>query len=308
MEALCLAQPREPARFGRSLRRCSGARPAYVIVSVMWLVACGDAGDTELSQDASNVLLPDAGQSSGNDAAASSSSGQPGGNVGTGGTLSGTGTGGTPGGASLDAGAGATPGGGILRPDAGRFDAGRPTDAGAPPAVDAAPAGDGGPDQFAEVRQICVDTINMYRATLSLPPLARGSAAQEACSDEGAKYDGDINRGKPANQVVGHLSTMNRSPACAKVGFGAQDACPNWGVGPRTGNATLADAIKKCLAQMWAEGMPPVPVADCIRDSTCFPKYGHWINMSSMSSKAVACGFYNVEGTTYWMNQDFSTR
>jgi hypothetical protein len=148
----------------------------------------------------------------------------------------------------------------------------------------------------------------MYRATLSLPPLARGNAAQEACSDEGAKYDGDINKGKPANEVVGHLSTKNRSPACAKVGFSAQDACPNWGVGARTGNATLADAIKKCLGQMWAEGMPPVPVPDCIKDSACFPKYGHWINMSSTSSKVVACGFYNVEGTTYWLNQDFAAR
>jgi hypothetical protein len=305
MEALNLAHPRGAKRVDGALRLRTLARPVCFIASVLWLVACGDGGDPEVAHDAATVLVPDAGQSFGNDAAASA--GQPGGNVGTGGgTLSGTSTGGMPGGGGLDA--GAMPGGGILRPDAGRFDAGRPADAGAPPVVDAAPAGDGGPDQFAEVRQICVDTINMYRATLSLPPLARGNAAQEACSDEGAKYDGDINRGKPANQVVGHLSTMNRSPACAKVGFGAQDACPNWGVGPRTGNNTLADAIKKCLAQMWAEGMPPVPVADCIRDSACFPKYGHWINMSSMSSKVVSCGFYNVEGTTYWLNQDFSTR
>jgi hypothetical protein len=265
--------------------------------SVLSAVACGDGSDAETNQDASMVLA-DSGAVVPADA--SLNPGQAGG---TGGNLGGGN--GTPGGgdAAAPSDAGLNP----TRPDAGRLDAGRLEDASA--AVEAAaPAGDGGPDQFAEVRQICVDTINMYRATLSLPPLARGNAAQEACSDEGAKYDGDINKGKPANQVVGHLSTMNRSPACAKVGFGAQDACPNWGVGARTGNNTLADAIKKCLGQMWAEGMPPVPVADCIKDSTCFPKYGHWINMSSMTSKVVSCGFYNVEGTTYWLNQDFSNR
>lgn len=277
--------------------------PAYLAVSILSFAACGDDGDSELTQDASNAVALEAGSALGGDAGASP------GQAGTGGTMGGTGSGAMLGGGAMSADAGGTPGAGGMRPDAGRLDAGGPRDAGAPsPTVDAGPAGDAGPDQFAEVRQICVDTINMYRATLSLPPLARGNAAQEACSDEGAKYDGDLNRGKPANQVVGHESTRNRSPACAKVGFGAQDACPNWGVGARTGNATLADAIKRCLAQMWAEGMPPIPVADCIKDSTCFPKYGHWINMSSMTSKSVSCGFYNVEGTTYWMNQDFAGR
>ena len=46
-------------------------------------------------------------------------------------------------------------------------------------------------DDLEEVRQICVDYINMYRATLSLPALTRGTAAQETCSDMGAKTDGD---------------------------------------------------------------------------------------------------------------------
>jgi hypothetical protein len=34
--------------------------------------------------------------------------------------------------------------------------------------------------------------------------------------------------------------------------------------------------------------------------------HGHWINMVSTTSTWVACGFYNVEGGTYWMNQDFN--
>jgi hypothetical protein len=151
----------------------------------------------------------------------------------------------------------------------------------------------------------------MYRATRNLPPLMRADPMREACSDEGAKYDGDLNRGRDPSQVVGHKSTMNRSPACAKVGFGSQDACPNWGVGARTGNPTLADAIKRCLAQMWAEGEPPIPVDQCKMDQApggCFLTHGHWINMTSTNSTWVACGFYNVQGGTYWMNQDFDYR
>ena len=69
--------------------------------------------------------------------------------------------------------------------------------------------------------------------------------------------------------------------------------------------------IKGCLKQMWAEGMPPIPVAYCIKDQAaggCFLTHGHWINMSSTTSTVVACGFYNVEGGTYWMNQDFAAR
>jgi hypothetical protein len=211
--------------------------------------------------------------------------------------------GGTPGGI-LDSGT-------IGGADAGR-DASTPRDTGVAE-TSTAPVGDGGGMDFEAVRKVCLDTINMYRATMNLAPLARGSAAQEACGDEGAKYDGDINKGKPANQVVGHLSTMNRSAECKKVGFGAQNACPNWGIGGFTGNATLADAIKKCLAQMWAEGEPPGGVPACkaayfMGDTACFLAHGHYINMIDTTNKTVSCGFYNVSGGTYWMNQDFAAR
>jgi hypothetical protein len=231
----------------------------------------------------------------------------------------GTTGGGTTGAGSLDAGTtggtqGGTAGGGFEAgaPDAGR-DAGQSRDAAVADTGVSVPVGDGGTMDYEAVRQVCLDTINMYRATMSLPPFKRGSAAQEACGDEGAKYDGDINRGKPANQVVGHLSTMNRSAACKAVGFGAQNACPNWGVGARTGNATLADAIKGCLKQMWAEGEPPGGVQACKDayfkgDTACFLAHGHYINMIDTATKTVSCGFYNVTGGTYWMNQDFAGR
>jgi len=240
-------------------------------------------------------------------------SGALGGTAGAGsGALGGT-TGGTTGGGSLTGGIGGS---------GGTFDAGLPwgrrdagtvvvdpgtRDAGAPTSDAAVAAGDGG--DYEAVRQVCVDTINMYRGTRGLPPLMRADAQREACSDEGAKYDGELNRGRPANQIEGHKSTMNRSATCRTLGFGAQNACPNWTVGTRTGNPTLADAIKRCLASMWAEGEPPIPVSECIRDQTpggCFLTHGHWINMTATNSTWVACGFYLVGNGTYWMNQDFN--
>jgi len=146
-------------------------------------------------------------------------------------------------------------------------------------------------DPLESLRQVCVDTINGHRATLGLAPLRRASKTQESCSDQGAKKDGE--------------SMMAHSSAGSCSGLGAQNTCPSWKFGPGTGNATLEAALKRCLQQMWDEGMPPVPVNTCIADKSCFPKYGHWINMSSSTSRVVSCGFYDMGKSTYWMNQDF---
>ena len=237
-----------------------------------------------------------------------------GGVIGGGITGGGTTTGGTTGG-------GGFPGGllGGLGLDAGLRDAAVPrTDAAV--VADASPVGDGG-DPYADLRQVCVDTINMYRATVAgLAPLARANAAQEECSDRGAKYDGDLNKGKPPNQVVGHASTHvpglgpdgGVAPLCGSVGLlGIQNACPGWPVGPGTGNATLADALKNCLKSMWAEGEPPEGVKACKdayllrQDGACFLKYGHWISMADPTNRTVSCGFYDMGGNKFWMNQDF---
>jgi len=142
------------------------------------------------------------------------------------------------------------------------------------------------------LRQACVDEINMYRATLGVAPLMRGTPAQEACSDMGAKKDGDSG------------SAHSSAGDCA--GLGAQNTCPGWRVGGFGGNATLEDALKNCLQAMWNEMEPPIPVADCIRDSQgCFQDHGHWINMSDARSGTVACGFYKMSSGAYWMNQNF---
>lgn len=147
-------------------------------------------------------------------------------------------------------------------------------------------------------RQVCVDEINRYRAMVMVPALMRGTAAQEMCSDMGAKQDGDSG--------VAHGSAS----LCSKQGLpGQQDTCPGWGVGGRSGNATLADALKKCLAAMWAEGVPPQGREACIAEQrsggTCFQKYGHYLNMSDPAPKVVACGFYKMTNGSWWMNQNF---
>jgi hypothetical protein len=159
-------------------------------------------------------------------------------------------------------------------------------------------AGSGGAssDQIEAARQVCVDEINRYRAMVMVPALMRGTAAQETCSDTGAKKDGDSG--------VGHSSASD----CASLKLpGQQDSCPGWPVGGRGGSATVADALKKCLAQMWAEGAPPQGRTACIQDRTgCFEKYGHYLNMSDPTPKVVACGFYEMkDGVSWWMNQNF---
>ncbi len=153
--------------------------------------------------------------------------------------------------------------------------------------------GASGDGEFTDaLRQACVDEINMYRATLGVAPLMRGTPAQEACSDMGAKKDGD--------------SGNAHSSAGDCAGLGAQNTCPGWRVGGFGGNATLEDALKNCLQAMWNEMEPPIPVADCIRDSQgCFQDHGHWINMSDARSGTVACGFYKMSSGAYWMNQNF---
>ena len=145
-----------------------------------------------------------------------------------------------------------------------------------------------GGDEFEAERIACVETINMYRATLSLPPLMRASRELEACSDMGAKKDGDAN--------AAHSSAGDCRP------LGAQNTCP--GYPARNGDVTAS--LKQCLMQMWAEGEPANGVDACIMDrSGCFQMHGHWINMQSATSKQVACGFYKMANGRYWMNQNF---
>jgi hypothetical protein len=170
-------------------------------------------------------------------------------------------------------------------------------------AAQTAPVGDGNPPEAASgtgdaadaldaARQACVDTINMYRATLGLGTLARAPASTEACSDRGATQDATNN------------SPHSSASMCPNSG--GQDTCPDLPVGGPTG--TLVSSIKQCLAQMWAEGPPPAgtTIAQCIQNYTgCFLQHGHYINMSAPGYTWVSCGFYMMSSSAYWGNQDF---
>ena len=141
--------------------------------------------------------------------------------------------------------------------DAAVADAKAPTDA-KPPAPTSA-------------QQLCVDTINQYRQTLKLPPLARWTAS-EPCADGQALADGKTG--------VAH-------GAFGKCGESAQNECPGWPGAPEA-------MIGGCLKMMWAEG----PGAD-------FSLHGHYLNMSSTKYTTVACGFATAPNGATWSVQDF---
>jgi hypothetical protein len=119
--------------------------------------------------------------------------------------------------------------------------------------------------------QLCVDTINMYRATLNLPPYARWSSA-ETCTAGQAQKD------SASGTAHGAFGSCNES---------AQDECPGWPGPP-------SSMITNCLAQMWAEGPGPFDQG-----------HGHYDNMSSSSYTQVACGFYVLPDGSVWAAQDF---
>ena len=119
--------------------------------------------------------------------------------------------------------------------------------------------------------QLCVDTINEHRASIMLPPYERWADA-EPCAAGQAKDDS------------GSGAAHGAFGACMEL---AQNECPDW-------NGPPADMIGKCLQQMWDEG-----------PGTDFKTHGHFINMSSLKYKKVACGFFTLPSGKVWSVQDF---
>jgi len=145
-------------------------------------------------------------------------------------------------------------------------------------------------DELNEVRQICVDTINEYRATVDLEPLARATPEQEMCSDGGAMMDG---------------VSMRAHGSAGMCDLGSQNTCPGYPVS--FGGGTLAGVLKRCLQQMWDEGEPAEGRAACMADlSGCYQRHGHYLNMTEPNATAVGCGFYDMGSDTWWMNQNFA--
>ena len=157
--------------------------------------------------------------------------------------------------------------------------------------------------ELAMLHQVCVDEINRYRGTLMMGPLTRAMPDQEQCSDQGAKKDGDS--GKAHGSAGGGNPCNTTMRWGAFPFFSAQNTCPGY----PARNGSIAEALKGCLQQMWAEGEPPEGEAQCMAeyrmgDTACFLAYGHFLNMRG-KSKGVSCGFYKMQNGRYWMNQDF---
>ncbi len=116
------------------------------------------------------------------------------------------------------------------------------------------------------LEQLCVDTINQYRATLGLKPYVRWTSA-ETCSDGEAASDSKTGKAHGAFGTCGEM---------------AQNECPGWSGPPET-------MIKGCLAAMWAEG----------------PGGGHYENMRSSRYTTAACGFATTSAGKIWSVQNF---
>jgi hypothetical protein len=194
---------------------------------------------------------------------------------------------------------------------AGRAAAGAPDMAAAGSGIGGAvgAAGGGSSTDLEQWRQLCVDEINMYRATLpSLKPFKRGNAMQEACSDRGAQSDGDSMQahGFARMDSAANLVTCRNKPTRGLLG--GENTCPGWPVGGKGGGsyASVVDAVKSCLKSMWAEGEPPGGRAACT--DACYEAHGHYINMTDPGASSVSCSFYKMnDGKSWWMNQDFSS-
>lgn len=107
----------------------------------------------------------------------------------------------------------------------------------------------------------------MYRARVGAPPLAR-DAASESCADAQAQAD---SRGSTAHASFGRCNEF------------AQNTCPDYP------GASVDDVMTRCFEQMFGEG----------------PGGGHYDNMTSRRYSRVFCGFIDLGGGRFWVNQDF---
>ncbi len=164
------------------------------------------------------------------------------------------GTGGTTSGGGTSSGAWSSSGGGVSSSSSGGGAIG--DDGGSVVAT-----GDAG-----DLEDLCVSTINGYRATIGKPPYTRW-AANEVCTSSEAEKDSESG---VAHSAFGSCNEL------------AQCECPGW-PGP------LDTMITGCLAQMWAEG----------------PGGGHYDIMASGDYTMVACGFYTMASGSIWGAQDY---
>ncbi len=125
------------------------------------------------------------------------------------------------------------------------------------------------------LESVCVEVVNGYRATLSLPALTEWTDSAP-CFARQAALDFQASKGH-ANFGL-----------CKEA---AQNTCPGWmwdeSIGGQEG------AMRRCIESMWNEG-----------PGTDYSKHGHYINMTNKSYKKLGCGFSVKEGSI-WINMDF---
>ena len=127
----------------------------------------------------------------------------------------------------------------------------------------------------ASLDSFCVQSINTYRATLSLPALKIWSDSQ-SCFARQARDDAASGKGHA------HFG------ACTER---AQNTCPGWNAADNDSSRRMA--LASCLRSMWNEG----PGED-------YSKHGHYLNMTNTSYTKVGCGFHYSNGSL-WANMDF---
>lgn len=126
----------------------------------------------------------------------------------------------------------------------------------------------------ASLDSFCVQSINQYRATLSLPALKIWSDSQ-ACFARQARDDA------ASGTAHSHFG------AC---GEWAQNTCPGWKTADN--DSSRRETLRSCLRLMWNEG-PGTGSA-----------HGHYNNMTNTSYMKAGCGFRQENGAL-WINQDF---
>ena len=127
------------------------------------------------------------------------------------------------------------------------------------------------PPLFIDAGQRCVDTVNQYRQSLRLPPLARWFIAENCTAAEAR--DSAVS-GQPHG-------------AFGRCGELAQNVCPAW-------SGTPEQMTGPCIQSMWNEG----PGGD-------FATHGHYLNMTSTRFTRVACGYFTAPQGSTWAVLNF---
>ena len=121
----------------------------------------------------------------------------------------------------------------------------------------------------------CVETINAFRATEDLAPMALWNDSA-ACL---------------ARQAATDAASGDAHGSFGRCTERAQNTCPGWP--SDTSPASQRTVLRSCVQMMWDEG----PGSD-------FSKHGHYLNMVNPAHTKVGCGFHLARGSL-WINMNF---